>query len=83
MAPRMLHAKKIHSTFASPMTLLLRKLNRSAARMAPTLPVAAETPCADARTREGKTSAGIMKVVAFGPKLKKNLTLHQTSTGEK
>ena len=40
--------------------------------MAPSLPVAALTPWAKPRTREGKTSAGIMKVVELGPKLKKN-----------
>ena len=72
IAPRILHAKKIHSTFGSPITLLLRKLNKSAARIAPNLPVAAERPCADPRTREGNISAGIINVVAFGPKLKKN-----------
>ena len=41
-------------------------------KIAPNLPVAAEKPCAKPRTRDGNTSAGIMKVVAFGPKLKKN-----------
>lgn len=43
--------------------------------MAPNLPTAAEKPCAKPRTREGKTSAGMMNVVAFGPKLKKNWSL--------
>ena len=40
--------------------------------MAPSLPVAADTPWPKPRTREGKTSAGTIKVVALGPKLKKN-----------
>jgi hypothetical protein len=57
------------------MTLLLKKLNRSAARIAPNLPAAAETPNADPRTREGYTSPEKMNVVEFAPKLKKNLKL--------
>lgn len=73
MAPRILHAKNIHSTFAKPITLgPLRKLNSSAERMAPILPTAALNPWPRPRTREGNTSAGTMKVVALGPKLKKN-----------
>ena len=42
------------------------------ARMAPALPTAAERPNAVVRTREGNTSAGMMNVVEFAPKLKKN-----------
>jgi hypothetical protein len=41
------------------------------AMIAPTLPEAAEKPCAVARKRVGKHSAGIMKVVALGPEWKK------------
>ena len=37
------------------------------AMTAPTLPAAADTPCAVARILVGKHSAGTMKVVAFGP----------------
>ena len=40
--------------------------------MAPSFPEAALMPWPKARTRVGKTSAGMMKVVALGPKLKKN-----------
>jgi len=40
--------------------------------MAPNLPMAALTPCAKPRTRVGKASAGMMKVVRLAPKLKKN-----------
>jgi len=40
--------------------------------MAPNLPTAALTPCAKPRTRVGKASAGMMKVVGLAPKLKKN-----------
>ena len=40
--------------------------------MAPIFPKAALVPWAKARTRVGKTSAGMIKVVALGPKLKKN-----------
>jgi len=36
------------------------------AMTAPTLPAAAEKPCAVDRKRVGKHSAGIMKVVALG-----------------
>jgi hypothetical protein len=47
-------------------------LKSKAERIAPSLPAAALTPWAKPRTRDGKTSAGMMKVVEFGPKLKKN-----------
>jgi len=48
------------------------QLKSSAERMAPDLPTAAERPCAKPLTRDGKTSAGMINVVALGPKLKKN-----------
>ena len=41
--------------------------------MAPTFPAAAEMPWPKPRTRVGKTSAGMMNVVALGPKLKNSL----------
>jgi len=46
--------------------------NPCAARIAPNLPDAAEIPCPVDRTVVGKASAGIIKVVELGPKLKKN-----------
>lgn len=42
------------------------------ARMAPILPMAAETPWPVERYRVGKHSPGTINVVVFGPKLKKN-----------
>lgn len=47
--------------------------NANVVRTAPSLPEAAEMPWAVVRTRVGKTSTGIMKVVAEGPQLRKNL----------
>jgi hypothetical protein len=49
-----------------------KRPNAHWAIMAPTLPEAAEIPCDVERYRVGKHSPGTMKVVAFGPKLKKN-----------
>ena len=47
----------LQSTAGVPMSLD-RLLNASAETIAPALPHAADMPCADARKRVGKTSAG-------------------------
>jgi hypothetical protein len=78
MAPIKLQAKKIHNTLANPMTVgVASQLKSSAERMAPNFPTAAEMPCAKPLTLDGKTSAGMINVVALGPKLKKNFHIRQ------
>lgn len=47
----------LHNTAGVPMSLL-SLLNAKAEMMAPAFPAAAEIPCANARNRVGKTSAG-------------------------
>jgi hypothetical protein len=46
----------------------LRSGSKAKAAMAPSLPAAAEMPWAVARYRVGKSSPGMMKVVALGPR---------------
>lgn len=54
----------LHSTFGVPIELV-SALNPSEEMMAPALPDAADIPCADARNRVGKTSAGYRYVVLW------------------
>lgn len=57
----------IQSTFAVPM-FVFAIAKTSDASTAPTLPDAAEKPCAKPRTRVGKTSEGTMKLAAKSDK---------------
>lgn len=62
----MLIAPNIHSTLAVPM-LVFAMLKTREAITAPTLPEAAEKPCAKPLIRVGNTSDGTMNVVALPP----------------
>ena len=59
--PRMEMPPNIQRTFAVPM-FVFAMAKTSDAITAPTLPDAAEKPCAKPRTRVGKTSDGTMKL---------------------
>jgi hypothetical protein len=69
---------KAPSPGAPPMSL--SRLNPTWAMIAPSLPDAAEIPCAVDRYRVGKTSPGMMNVVVFGPKFWKKLARQYRKT---